>query len=951
MAQLDNHHSNVYLAKKAAKYALLPGIMPRIRGIGLNFGFLAYLMALVFVAVRLLPPHHPFFTQNRDINSFTLPDVFGEAGRHLEFTWRKADQVIMFFLLTVGTCLMLLQFVAVVMALIAPVAEAATFSLNFTDLFAVNPPTNDIAFQLLDKTFAVPNFFNSEFDPNNYANVPAFQKALFGLFKFYNNAMMVVAMGIIMYFVVVVVLETAQTGTPFGKRFASVYVPIRLVVAVGLMLPLSYGLSTGQFLTLHVAKYGSGLATNSWKAFNTRLTNGVMYSGAESVAKPQPGNLTALVEFVHLAHACRAAYAANPIDGVQNVDLYIVRNGGTRNGTAFPAGAVLATSKTYAQALEYNNNTNIQFVFGAQGQGEVQLYPGQVFPACGEMTLTVDSTAPGALQVSTLYYDTVKNLWANAALRSYGERVAKGFLGVTPTCDVPFNSPYEWGQDCAVNKTPGASYYRQMIDSIQSDLNAGLTAAISTLRASDVVSTHINDETMQRGWAGAAMLYNDLAFLNGSIATAVFATPNATRLPAIMREAYDLNNERGTLISGADMFRPGDGENWTNKQKIPFAQMYHQIKDDFSQDSVVNIFARGGNGNVLYRMFNWIFGSWGLFDLFENREVHPLASLASLGKSMIESALRNLGIGLGLSLGGSGLGNLFGGTGDDDAIKAGVTGISGIFFTLFSISLTAGFIMYYIVPFMPFMYFFFSAVRWVGAIFEAMVAIPLWGMAHLRIDGDGIPGKAAANGYFLLLDIFLRPILTLLGFVAAISLFSALAVVLHDIFRLALHNLTGFNGMEYDFDPNATTRMVDVDYYRSYLDQFFFTITYAVLMYILASSTFKIIDAIPNNTLRFIGAGIQSFSDTNEDPAQTLVQYGAIAGSSMASDLGKDLQDGAYGLGRVFRGMGGDGQGDDFQPPSPLPPPPPIASPPEGVSPPGGPPGVTGSPPGGPPTP
>ena len=41
------------------RYATLPGIVPWLKGLGFNFGYLAYLMALVFNAVRLLPPPPP----------------------------------------------------------------------------------------------------------------------------------------------------------------------------------------------------------------------------------------------------------------------------------------------------------------------------------------------------------------------------------------------------------------------------------------------------------------------------------------------------------------------------------------------------------------------------------------------------------------------------------------------------------------------------------------------------------------------------------------------------------------------------------------------------------------------------------------------------------------------------------------------------------------------------
>ena len=895
------------LLKKAVKHAVLPGIIPRLRDLGLNFGYLAYLIALVFVAVRLLPAHHRFFTQSHSINDLRIGAVFAEAARHLTFSWRNSDQVIMFGLLTLGFGLILLQIMAGILAIAVPVAQAATINLNFTGMFDTNPPTRDIAFMMLDKTFAVPGLFGSQFDPQVWARVPAFNKAMFSLFAFYNNAMMIVALFIVLYFVVVVVLESAQTGTPFGQRYQSIYVPIRLVVAVALLLPVHYGLSAGQHLTLHVAKWGSGLATNGWKLFNFNMQNELLISGGNAVAKAKPADLTNLVEFMHLAQACRAAYAINPINGVQNIDAYVVRGSqqGANGATIAPAAQPLG-GMTLQSALTFTNGRPIQIVFGARGQGDTTMQLAGIFPACGEMVVSVEAGGqPAAKQVHAMYFDQVKDLWQDANLRSFGERVANGFLGTKATCDVPFNGAIAWGADCKVSKTPGATYYRTFIDEQQAQANSAIEEVIANLRASDLNTLTVKQEVVDRGWAGAAMVYNELAFLNGAITTAIFATPQVSRVPAIMREAYERNASTNAFFSGADMFNPGNGGGWTDPRKLHFARMFYQIKDDFRQDSVANVMQHGSGTDAFSRVLNMIFGSWGLFELYENRDVHPLAQMSALGKALVESSIRNLGIGLGISGVGTGLANALNDKGAvrPEDIADGMRGISGVFFTLFSITLTAGFIMYYIVPFMPFMYFLFSMVRWVMGIFQALVAIPLWAMAHLRIDADGIPGKAAANGYYLLLDIFLRPILTLFGLLLAISLFSALAIVLHDIFQLALANLTGFAGSaaEASTKPGLPS-LINMDNFRGYVDQLFFTITYAILMYLLASSTFKVIDAIPNNTLRFMNSGVSSFSDTNQDPAQTLVQYGAISGSMLTRDLAGDLQTASLGLGSLFDG-------------------------------------------------
>jgi conjugal transfer/type IV secretion protein DotA/TraY len=137
------------------------------------------------------------------------------------------------------------------------------------------PPPSAIPispFMLLDRVFAVPNLYESQFDPALIGMTP-FSDGLHALFNFYNMAMLIVAVFIVLYYVVILVAETAQSGTPFGKRFDTIWAPIRLVVAVGLLVPVSFGYNSAQFIVLYSAKFGSSFATNAWTIYNQDIVS------------------------------------------------------------------------------------------------------------------------------------------------------------------------------------------------------------------------------------------------------------------------------------------------------------------------------------------------------------------------------------------------------------------------------------------------------------------------------------------------------------------------------------------------------------------------------------------------------------------------------------------------------------------------------------------------------
>ena len=185
------------------------------------------------------------------------------------------------------------------------------------------------------------------------------------------------------------------------------------------------------------------------------------------------------------------------------------------------------------------------------------------------------------------------------------------------------------------------------------------------------------------------------------------------------------------------------------------------------------------------------------------------------------------------------------------------------------LGLGIGFILFYVVPFMPFMYFFFAISRWVQTIVEAMAGLPLWAMAHIRIDGDGIPGRFAANGYFLILEILLRPVMIVFGLLAGIIVFTAQVYVFHEIFFTLVVPVVG--GSE-TASGDIVTKAGDITFWRGGVDKLFYTVIYASVVYLMATSSFKMIDRIPESIIRFAGAQVQSYLDFTDDPASGLVQ-------------------------------------------------------------------------------
>lgn len=80
-----------------------------------------------------------------------------------------------------------------------------------------------------------------------------------------------------------------------------------------------------------------------------------------------------------------------------------------------------------------------------------------------------------------------------------------------------------------------------------------------------------------------------------------------------------------------------------------------------------------------------------------------------------------------------------------------------------------GFITAYYVPLIPYMIFLFGSLAWFMAVIEAMVAAPIVALGVIHPEGHDIFGKGEA-AIMILMNVFLRPAMMIIGFITAISL-------------------------------------------------------------------------------------------------------------------------------------------------------------------------------------
>ena len=948
-------------AGDVAGYLFLPRIFPRFKELFTSgFGYFAFLIAQVFQAVRILPQNHPY-ANPANIGKFSARKAILAAANNITLSKKNLDQIVIFFAILAAIVILFLQFAALILGFLVDTAHANGV---FEGLFETPNPETDIAFLLLDHVFGIPDLFGSAI--NNTLPTP-FHAGLHALFQFYNFALLVVAVLIFLYYVVVVIAETAQTGTPFGKRFSHIYAPFRLVVAVGLLVPLNYGFNASQYITLFSARMGSGLATNGWLVYNRGLDGNPIDNvmGVDSstlLARPQTPQIDELVALMSVIHSCRESYCIGK------------RPPGAQNHCAAPFGAgvlvepyltvgdqaVNFMATPYIAAKLLYQSGDIVITFGHHDTDSHVDYTGYVEPVCGKITVPLaaldgdDTRGVQAEIVQMYYFNLVKLLWGNPVVRALGERFARAII---VSNEFPLGERDCWksnilmdaGECADLRYKPPTAVKELMLTVHQSLMSGTITALFNMFR--DQLNLIVSPEILARGWGGAGIAYNDLADINGKFFDAVYTIPSAKNYPSLMELVEKERQKQDGAAMGEERFNP----NLAEGRPIPavqatgdlkLAQVMNESYKYWANDQTTN--ETPLQGNIFFDAINMLFGTYGLFcmidpfpgptgapDSFRDGcavGTHPMVQLIALGKGIVDSAIENLGRAI-LFAAAGGAGSAL-----DQHIGASAQALSGFFLSIATIGLGIGFTLYYVVPFLPFIYFFFAVGAWVKTIFEAMVGAPLWALAHLRIDGDGFPGNSANNGYFLIFEIFIRPILTVFGLVGGFAIFTALAHILHEIFTLVIVNLSGFepDASQPDVGGGGIDDAVAI-FRRNVVDEFFYTVIYTIIIYMMATASFKMIDMVPNFIIRWMGQSLSTFGDQRDDPTEGMVQYAAIGGHMIGGQIGGALTSAARGAGEAVPGameMAESLRGED---PAPTPPPgaePPGAEPP-GAEPPG----------------
>lgn len=683
------------------------------------------------------------------------------------------------------------------------------------------------------------------------------------IFKTFNLGVAFFGTLMVTFITIVGVMQSGQDGEFLGKKWSSMWVPFRFAAGSALMLPLSNsGFSFVQAFVIWIAMQGIGFADTLWSTIVTQIMDRNVSQVWGTIDGVEVANN------VMQSAVCTAS---------------VVKNGGSlglspefyQYGPASPTTDADRDQKSMVYMWSWGEKPyflpfrDVSILNSKSGNQKV----------CGSMllTFTEHESDPYSEARAVIAGEHGKEIRAlSEEFKSVAESYVESFNDVSPAAQ----ANHEAARNAVVSAiNSGAERYRK---AVAAAANVALSANKDRVMAAGVVGGA--DAKVARmkefGFVSAGMYYIDMTRVHGAVRESINAKPQYTAPSGFPREVgnYDVIAKdfavlaaRAKSIEGADTLPAVVGD--INVEKPSQFAPNLNMADMETEDT--DVFVEWSN-KISAGMIRLMFGvgasntgtgggSWELYRHVTNghgasNNTSTVLQLKNKGDMILDAA--------GLTyLGAVISGGTLGGTADA-ANSNPVTGPMAVLLSIgsrvyeyaFPMMLGAifamvafGFSLSIYVPMVPYIMWMGGVIGYLVLIAEALVAASLWAVMLMHPSGEGMTSQQSSRGVMLLLSLFTRPALMLMGMVVGMFMLEPLVMMINDTFYYAMKSVQG-----------ATVSML--------FSTFGFCAIYVSLILTVVNKCFSMIHILPDKVLRWIGGGEEPLGEGSvRDHAKTTV--------------------------------------------------------------------------------
>lgn len=709
---------------------------------------------------------------------------------------------------------------------------------------------------LLAPAFALAQTTADSFQPSDTDMTRWLIKAIFGDYgngqqvPMLGGAMQVLNMfaqtfGTLMFTYVAVIgtLNTAQDGELLGRKWSSMWIPVRFTAGTALLVPLASGYSAIQHFILWLAMAGGGAASMVWGAavdnFGGSQTSAAIYS-QDFDAKVQD-----LMRSVLKAEVCNAVNQARLSEATGTSVPFDLTVKNMSSTTTLP----VTIDSVDTGASNTSATTYYTIAWGPTSDTS-----GQSFDACGSLrttSFTSQDSGSFSLNSGTMLSSSSSASYSGGSMGDNAAVNSAGVAFVTAQADGIKTA-------AILNLRPLARKYATTIGAVDgAEISAAIAAAATTYKnaiagplaktgsAFQQKLTAFTQSSKQAGWLMAGSTFFQMAVIRSAVTKMAAAAP--------------------TMNTGS-----------LQKDNLPGVTDAAIVQDIAAMDAQIDKNFQGvnnGHDSAWWNPGDKLASVLGRFVSFNpTNPTHALVQIKDTGDDIIMGTEVVAGgmmaaAGVAIDVNESAAGKL--------ASLSGVAGVLNAGLELFKIALPAiyaGFIacfavgitMAFVIPMLPFTLTIGSVVGWLMALFSAMVAGPVWLAGHLHPEGDDIAGKGV-GGYMILLETVTRPIFIIFGLIGAFLIMDPVLKLVALMFKANVSSLQG----------SSTTGIVSI---------VVLALLYASIVLTTVRSCMSMVHVLSETVYRWIG--------------------GSHAGMEQAREFHADAQAGAAGATRGLQTSG-----------------------------------------------
>ena len=688
------------------------------------------------------------------------------------------------------------------------------------------------------------------------------------IITYFNVIILLVGGMMFFYNVSVGVMQTAHEGNVLGQRSSSLWAPIRVLVAISLLIPISNGYNMGQAGVAFVVKGSTKMASSVWvRAAELVLDDDI------PISTPVTNFDTSILKSLYDHAACMTViqYQVSNADNNPAIRVQYSASGGTVDDDY---------QYHYDSAINDGSEWDGDGVCGGWKTPKAPRYIQNIIDDASNSDDLIRKFHDGhrdiMYNITTDMRTITDNLHINEGIIT--KKVMPQLIPdqIEASHKKATESLSELIKDIRNLATQDERGVQRHRDLLLRRIRGGSEACFSDDGSHEPETSR--DATISchgEGWMGAGAWYILMARINNELSTLTDARSTIYN-PTYYTKKINIKGfqiTRTNVLNGTSDINfhysnlPGyreavealeKYEDLYNISTIELASRGFQISTDIITD--INRESRGASKKDADSFWRNIIpdelmnsGTRFLLDLFDpGRKGDPMVNLISLGHWLITT-------GAAIMISSASTGFFSGG----GAVVA--------LLPIFSILLSTGVTLSYILPIMPFIYWVMGIMGYFLLITEAIVAVNLWALSHLRLDGEGISGEAGKHGWLMILALFMTPTLMVLGFIVGMIAFRVVSDLLSAGMFYAVSSIIGANPISWIFGTLGYVVMI-------------------VAIYgLLLERSFSLISEFPNRAMRWIGAGVEIGGDEN----RIRVAAGAAAiginnlGNAMESAMGE----------------------------------------------------------------